>query len=222
MLLMKLVVVAVTVGLPYLRVMNSPQGGLSRSEWAAFHKQDVSKWAERSTLPTIAVEKLLQTVGRGVTEEDHYLIQNVDTASLKQRRQILLALTDFGSAHALTVYVVESVPDYKKVWEVSGISEWNGCSALTFTTESVLGEAMATATREGKIVVKMPVRKESKESATTSSPEESELLVAEYVWSKNEYKLGRVWQYPRYKWNGKELEEQGVRVVRRCKQAKTD
>src|ERR1700730_5287393 len=84
-----------------------PQGLLAPSEWASFHARDISNASKKFGLSIPTVETLIRAVDREDGEEDEYSIQRIDALSLKQRGQILLALTDFGTANSLEVNVID-------------------------------------------------------------------------------------------------------------------
>jgi hypothetical protein len=119
---------------------SAAQGILKPSEWSAIHNRDISGWEKKTSMSRERIEKILETTARdGV--DDPYLIKNLDPVHLKNRGQVFLALTDSGTARALTVYVVDiGTPSYKKVWEADGVPKVGTCASTDFVTVSKLGE----------------------------------------------------------------------------------
>jgi hypothetical protein len=140
--------------------------------------------------------------------EDPYLISNIDPVHLKNREQVLLALTDSGTGHALTVYVMDTATrSFKKVWEADGVPNVGACAPAHFVSTRRLGEATASATDDRQIVVKMPV---------PSRRLKSELLVAVFAWTEQTYRLAREQMVSRYKWNGRDWDGIGNSGTQNC------
>jgi hypothetical protein len=183
------------------------QGILKPSEWTALHNRDISGWEKKTGMSRGWMERILETTGRGGMD-DPYLINNLDPVHLKNRGQVFLGLTDSGTAHALTVYVVDiGTPSFKKVWEAGGVPKVGACAPTDFATASKLGEPTASVTDNGQIVVKMPVNWHG---------QKSELLVAVFTWTGETYRLANEHRFSGYKWNGKDWEEVEKSDGRKC------
>jgi hypothetical protein len=186
----------------------SSQGLLILSDWTKFHARDVQSASRKFGLSVADIQKLIHAVGREGNDEDQYMIQRIDASSLKQHSQILLALTDFGTSHALEVNVINvRNSDFVEVWSTREIPEWNSCPSMDLSTDSMLGNAAASANPTGEIIVKLPIKEEG-----------WELLVATFVWTGKTYKLARVREFLQGRWSGKDWELEGSGRLRTCAQ----
>lgn len=119
------------------------------SDWPDLHKKDLSKWAAKTGLTF----RLLSQLTEAATHDDakdleegyfQYLIENIDTKTLSERKHILLSTWAAGTAHCLTLYVLKSEGTrFAKIWQ----SYDNLCTA------SVLGAAETQAVPDGRIIV---------------------------------------------------------------------
>ena len=167
------------------------QGSINSSAWEAIHSEDIRTWATKSGLSVKAIERIVKSIGRGggLDDEDSdapYSIQDIDVKSLEKRGQIFVALTGPATGHALAVYVVRARSPYSKIWEVSELFENGSCPGVTFATESLLGEATASVSSRGQIVVRIPTRntEPNKDGEYTAY-----LLAATYAWNGKTYVL---------------------------------
>jgi hypothetical protein len=168
------------------------------SDWRTFHAKDLLHWAQKSGLSTDSLKELLRSAGR--EDDSSYAIENVDARSLKKQGQVLLSIYEFGTGHCMTVYAIDTrTPYYRKVWETDGASQRNFC------TDSILGAATASGTAQGGIVVKLPIWN----GEAPLSRQNSQLLVADYVWTGKTYQLHAEKRFSHYKWNGKDWEVLG-------------
>ena len=193
---------------------------LPAAGWARFHRNDVQKWSVRSSLSAKAVRAILISVGRGDgSNEDQYLIQRIDAHSLSSRGQILLALTDSGTAHWLSVYVVQAKPPYRELWHTNSIEQRGTCAEVDLGTESILGEPTASATADGRVLINVPERRRGNGTFWNAK---TQLLVATYVWAGNTYKLKREDAFTSYGWNGNDYvtRRRGTRL--KCARAPVD
>jgi hypothetical protein len=183
------------------------QGLLSVSDWNAFHKRDIEKASARFGLSKQTVEKLLDATGQDANpQEIQYVIQTIDAVNLKRRHQVLLALTDFGTSHALSVHVISTaVPKFVEVWGTREIPAWNDCDSLDLATESTLGIATASAKPDGQIIIKIPVQE----------PERL-LLVGTFIWIGKTYSVASVREFSRFRWKAPGWEQQGAGHARVC------
>ena len=179
----------------------------AQEDWIAFHKRDVEKASVRSGLSKRTIAKLLDAAGQEANpQEIQYVIQTVDAVSLKRRHQVLLALTDFGTSHALSVHVISAAASkYVELWGTREIPSWNECDSMNLSTESMLGIATASAKPNGQITIKIPVRE----------PERL-LLVATFVWLGKTYRVASVREFSKFEWKGQDWEEQGAGHTRAC------
>jgi hypothetical protein len=179
----------------------------SVSDWNAFHKRDIEKASARFGLPKRTIEKLLDAAGQDTNlQEIQYGIQTVDAASLKRSRQVLLALADFGTSHALSVHVISTAtPKFLEIWRTREIPAWSDCDSIDLSTESALGIATASAKPKGQIIIKIPVRE----------PERL-LLVATFVWLGETYSIASVREFSTFKWKAPDWEQQGAGHTRAC------
>ena len=163
--------------------------------WPKFHDMDLRRWGEKTGLSQSTLQELLRAVGR--EDDTDYRFQNIDARSLKKRGQVLLSTYEFGTAHRMTVYVIDTrTPYYERIWQADGTTEFD------FSTESVLGAATASVGPKGTIVVKLPVWN----GRVPKSSENSVLRVAEYVWDGKTYALHSERKFLRYKWSGTDWE----------------
>ena|ERR1700730_1127143 len=184
----------------------SPQDLPSFLDWATFHARDVRKASKKFGVSVPTIEKLIHAIDREGSEEDQYVIQRIDASSLKQRSQILLALTDFGTANFLEVNVIDvKTSNYAEVWSTREIPEWNSCPSMDLSTESMLGIATASARPNGTIVIKIPVREEK-----------PTLVIATFAWSAKTYKLIGEREFLQYKGNASDWKTQGAGRIRTC------
>jgi hypothetical protein len=131
------------------------QGPVEPAFWETFHREDIRRWAAKSGLSVKTIERIIMSIGR---DDDPYSIRAIDVKSLAKRGQIFVALTGPPTGHALAVYVVRARPPYSDIWDVSELFESGSCPDVTFATESVLGEATASVSTRGQIVVRIPTR----------------------------------------------------------------
>jgi hypothetical protein len=163
--------------------------------WPTYHARDLGESARKFGLSTAVLRELLRAVGR---EGDYdYYIGKVDAVSLKKRGQVFLSIYDFGTAAALTVYVIDTrTPYYRKIWEAAGTAH------TAFMTASILGRATASVDPQGEIVVRLPIWN----GEGLLSKENSDLTVVQYKWTGKTYRLDSEKRFHRYKWNGKDWE----------------
>jgi hypothetical protein len=186
--------------------MASSQGLQSFLDWATFHARDVHNASEKFGISTETIEKLIQAVDRGGSEEDQYVIQRIDASNLKKGSHILLALTDFGTGNFLEVNVIDvKTSHYTKVWSTREIPEWNSCPSIDLSTESMLGIATASTGPNGTIVIKIPIRNEKRA-----------LVIATFAWSGKTYRLTGEREFLQYKGNANDWEPLGAGRIRIC------
>jgi hypothetical protein len=145
----------------------------------------------KSGLPVRAIDGILEAVGWGDRLDDSqsadpFTIQNLDARSLAKRGQIFVALTGPATGHALSIYAVRSRPPYEVIWGASELLESGSCPAVTFATESLLGEATASISKRKHIIVRIPSRNDVANADGESTPY---LLVATYDWDGKTYQL---------------------------------
>lgn len=175
--------------------------------WYQIHQKDIHDWAAKSGLPVAKVQGVLNTIEKEVDEdvpENGGWIQKLDARSLASRGQILIALTAAGTGHALSVYVVRSRPPYAVVWD----------AGEAFVTESILGEAIASVSQRGEILVKMP---DWNGQPDKNGNRNSVLLVTSYGWTGKTYRPRERREYIQYRWNGRDYAEIGAGVVQHCR-----
>jgi hypothetical protein len=193
--------------------------GLEDSDaWEEFHRNDVHTWARKSGLSIATLQHILNSVGRDdgahdEFDEDQYSVQEIDTRSLANRKQILIALTGFGTSHPLAIYVVRAAPPYRVVWQAQGAREQGECPGGDFGTESILGRARVSVSTSGQILVKIPI--------WNGEPDEGGgrkafLRIVTYTWSGKTYVLRKERDFSQYTWNGLNLIGLGAGIVRNC------
>jgi len=155
------------------------------ADWPAAHRSDLSRCAAKTGLAFHSLDKLTKVAteddAQGVEEKYFwYTIENLDTTSLHQQRQILLSTWAAGTGHCMTLYVLKKTgAQFQKVWQ----SQENLC------TESILGAARSQAMPDGRIIVRFRER-----SSTVDEKEEAHILDVEitYKWNGTSYvKTGR-------------------------------
>lgn len=191
----------------------SAQGLVDPDVWEAFHKKDIRAWAHKSGLSVATVESLLRATAGDGGADNVYSIQNIDTKSLRKRGHILIALTGPATGHALSVYVVRARLPYALIWNAFGLDENGSCPAETFATESILGEATASVSPRGRILVKMPIWNGQPD---VGGEHKSVLLVASYSWTGKSYVLVEERQFTHYRWDGRDYVGSGAGVVKKC------
>ena len=163
--------------------------------WPTYHARDLQESARKYGLSPAILKELLRAAGR---EDDYdYYIGKIDALGLKKRGQVFLSTYDFGTAARLTVYAIDTrTPYYRKIWETGGTAHTDFCTA------SFLGRATASVSPEGSIVVKLP----DSNGKGVLSHENSDLIVVEYKWTGETYRLYSENRFHRYRWNGKDWE----------------
>src|SRR5208283_3740415 len=160
------------------------------------HANDLRQWEQKSGLPVLMIEKLLAAAAYSESDENQYLIENIDLKTLKRRGQTLLVTSNAGTAHCLSVSVIDTATNnYREVWQTTDIP---GVEELC--TESLLGQATAHATMGGDIVVQMPVR--LNEEPVGHGMPKGQLLVGRFAWNGRTYALKFHGKIVQYYWNG--------------------
>lgn len=184
---------------------------LSSADWPKFHRKDIRTWSVKSGLPARTIQAILNSI-----DEDQYLIQRIDMRSLSSRGQILVALTDFGTAHWLSVNVVQARPPYRDLWHTRSIAQYRTCSEVDLGTESVLGEATASATKDGRVLINIPERRNENDNGVNPK---TQLLVATYIWAGKTYHLKDEEVFSSYGWNGNDYVTHGRGTPPKCAQS---
>jgi hypothetical protein len=192
------------------------QAQVDPAVWQDFHEKDVRTWSLKSGLSIGVIERLLAAIGHeGGVDDDSYSIGNIDGKSLAKRGQILIALNGPPTGHALSVYVVRAKRPYTYVWKLFGLNENGSCPAQTFAIDSLLGEATASVTPRGEILVKLPI---SKNQDSRASDANKELLVASFTWTGTVYRLSEERKFSTYHWNGGDVVAEGAGTLQDCEQ----
>jgi hypothetical protein len=189
---------------------------LDRAAWAKFHDEDMRKWSIRSDLPGKTIKTILSPIDGDDPDENQYLIQRIDTRSLASRGQIFVALTDFGTSHWLSVWIVNARPPYEDVWYTSSIQKSGACPEVDLGTESILGEATASATKDGQLLTDVPEKQDENNKGWNPK---TQLLVATYIWAHNKYQLKREEVFTSYGWNGNDYVTHGPGMPPKCAQS---
>jgi hypothetical protein len=149
------------------------------NRWIRAHESEEKYWAKKEHSNIGRIHQIIASAG--LESADGFSIENLDTHSLLSKNQVLLSVSESGTGHCLTVYVLqESNGDYKKIWSTDQLNE-----EQNFCAQSMLGAAHAYAS-SGDIIVQMPV--DIKDDLTAADPK-IELLCVRFSWDGKTYSV---------------------------------
>src|SRR5712692_1207324 len=121
----------------------------AEEDWTMVHRRDDESWAMKSGLSAATVRGLRE-LAKVPDDMPGVRIDNLDAKTLRFRGQVLLVLGS-GNGHCLSLYVFgRTGSTFREIWSAEGLPDGAG-----FCRENPR-DPEAYATREGRIVVKIP------------------------------------------------------------------
>jgi hypothetical protein len=114
-----------------------------------------------------------------------FKLKILDVASLRSRKEVLLATWEPGTGRCLTVYILKATSNgrYEEIFEADHASE-----EQNFCSQSVLGAAHAYVSKK-KVIVQMPIDAEGGRPTPFENPATIDLSCSSFSWNGTEYAL---------------------------------
>jgi hypothetical protein len=136
-----------------------------KNQTMKLHQSEEKYWSQKEHVSPVKVREMISAVG--LDRGEAFNIDNLDTHTLAAKKQVLFSVSESGTGHCLTVYVLQAEgTNYRKIWSADQ-----------------LDDAYATAKY---IFVQMPLNLKGDPDAPSA---EIELLCAAFSWDGNTFKL---------------------------------